>query len=257
MSGGTINCNITQILRNGVLNYTGGTINGHVHLYANGRINVNGGVMKCSSLWFNDPLAVVDIRDDKIEIAINQTAEHDELQDGLRRGYNSGAWNGNGMTSTAARLDPEHITAVGWGLVGGKILVRYTYFGDADVDGKVDGDDYARIDASFNRQLTQGNIGYWWNGDFNYDGRISGGDYALIDSAFNAQNGTILRMLSFLDGTDRDRSDMTSPGLRMTLAHLDQFGESYALAALSNVPEPSCVVALICLAGLQQRRRRR
>jgi hypothetical protein len=55
--------------------------------------------------------------------------------------------------------------------------------GDADDNGRIDGADYALIDAGFNQQLSG-----WSNGDFNYDGKIDGMDYALIDAAFNAQS---------------------------------------------------------------------
>ena len=54
--------------------------------------------------------------------------------------------------------------------------------GDADGNGVVNFDDYARIDNGFNNNLT----GYS-NGDFNYDGVINFDDYALIDLAFNTQ----------------------------------------------------------------------
>jgi hypothetical protein len=53
---------------------------------------------------------------------------------------------------------------------------------DADGNGVINFDDYARIDNSFNNRL----IGYS-NGDFNYNGVINFDDYALIDLAFNTQ----------------------------------------------------------------------
>ena len=62
------------------------------------------------------------------------------------------------------------------------MLVRYTYYGDANLDGKVDGGDYSRIDNGYLQQLTG-----WYNGDFNYDNAIDGSDYTLIDNAFNTQ----------------------------------------------------------------------
>jgi hypothetical protein len=55
----------------------------------------------------------------------------------------------------------------------------------------VDGADYALIDATFNRQVTQGNIGGWFNADFDYNAKIDGADYALIDGAFNSQSGVL------------------------------------------------------------------
>ena len=71
------------------------------------------------------------------------------------------------------------------------LLVKYTYYGDANFNGKVDGNDYSRIDATFNNEHTAGNIGGWFNGDFNLDGKVDGNDYGLIDSAFNSQLGTL------------------------------------------------------------------
>src|SRR5439155_25512022 len=55
-------------------------------------------------------------------------------------------------------------------------LVMYTYGGDANLDGKINVDDYGRID--FNVPL--GTSG-WFNGDFNYDGKINVDDYGIID----------------------------------------------------------------------------
>ncbi|CAN5477027.1 hypothetical protein BH09PLA1_BH09PLA1_11020 [soil metagenome] len=60
--------------------------------------------------------------------------------------------------------------------------------GDADTNGVINFDDYARIDNGFNNGLTG-----WENGDFNYDGVVNFDDYALIDANFNLQSGSILR----------------------------------------------------------------
>jgi hypothetical protein len=60
---------------------------------------------------------------------------------------------------------------------GSDTLVMYTYGGDANLDGKINVDDYGHIDAS----LALG-ISGWYNGDFNYDGKINVDDYGIIDS---------------------------------------------------------------------------
>ncbi len=62
----------------------------------------------------------------------------------------------------------------------GDVLVKYTFFGDANLDGSVSVADFARIDTGFT-----GHLSGWYNGDFNYDGTIDGSDYTLIDNAFN------------------------------------------------------------------------
>ena len=58
----------------------------------------------------------------------------------------------------------------------------YTYAGDANLDGKVNGDDYFQIDCSFTSpaRLTAS------TGDFNYDGKINGDDYFLIDRSHSS-----------------------------------------------------------------------
>ncbi len=66
-------------------------------------------------------------------------------------------------------------------------LVRYTYLGDANLDGVVDGSDYTKIDAAFGTT-----VGGWANGDFNQDHLIDGSDYTLIDNAFNTQSLPLL-----------------------------------------------------------------
>jgi hypothetical protein len=72
--------------------------------------------------------------------------------------------------------------AAGNAVPANHVLTFLFILGDADNNGVVNFDDYARIDNGFNNNL----IGYA-NGDFNYDGVINFDDYALIDLAFNTQ----------------------------------------------------------------------
>jgi hypothetical protein len=122
----------------------------------------------------------------------------------LAAGYNHGNWTGAGITSGVAASNSNHLTALGvmpaaaagtydnTAVAAGDVLVRYTYYGDANLDGKVDGSDYSLIDAAYAAdKKTPGSVTGWYNGDFNYDGVIDGTDYALIDNAFNNQGGAI------------------------------------------------------------------
>jgi chondroitin AC lyase len=128
----------------------------------------------------------------------------------LQEGDNGGSWNGtSGIVSTAANFDPTHLTSLGVILnttngtnilhssfdgistVATDVLVKYTYVGDANLDGKVDGSDYSLIDNGYLHQLTG-----WYNGDFNYDGVINGSDYTLIDNAFNSQGTQISSVIA-------------------------------------------------------------
>ncbi len=69
---------------------------------------------------------------------------------------------------------------------GSSVLVKYTWFGDSNLDGTVDGSDYALIDTGF----TSGNsLGGWVFGDYDYNGLVDSSDYALIDTGFISQTG--------------------------------------------------------------------
>ncbi len=132
----------------------------------------------------------------------------------LASGYNNGGWNGSGIQSSAAAGNTAHLTALGAisnsisgtllygsGTALGKfdgvvpansaVLVKYTYYGDTDLSGVVDGSDYSRVDSAFNSEATGAPtqlVSGWFNGDFNYDGVVNGSDYTLLDNAFNSQS---------------------------------------------------------------------
>ena len=72
-------------------------------------------------------------------------------------------------------------------VASGDLLVMYTYTGDLDLNGTIDGADYGIID---NYVQFPGTSGYA-NGDFNYDGIIDGADYGLIDNAIQLQGAPI------------------------------------------------------------------
>src|SRR5262249_43216141 len=67
------------------------------------------------------------------------------------------------------------------------VLIRFTYAGDANLDGRLDIDDYVRIDQGVAARLTG-----WSNGDFNLDGKINVDDFAIIDGNINNQGPPLL-----------------------------------------------------------------
>ncbi len=125
----------------------------------------------------------------------------------LASGCAGGLWNGPGIHSSAAAADLDRLTALGIldnanPEAGGKttfegepvdatsVLVKFTWWGDANLDGVVDANDYDVIDKMFLFPPVPDNRG-WWTGDFNYDGVIDANDYDLIDRAFLLQRGTL------------------------------------------------------------------
>jgi hypothetical protein len=170
----------------------------------------------------------------------------------ILEGFNQGNWNGSGgIISTSAANDTRHLTALGviqnnqggtalFNASGGTnpfdgtypgpsdILIKYTYYGDANLSGKVDSADYTLIDNGYLLHLTG-----WYNGDFNYDGAVNGSDYTLIDNAFNTQGAQIMAVLASPTAT-------------------------ISTQATGAVPEPSSVGLLAVVAsGLLARRRYR
>jgi hypothetical protein len=132
----------------------------------------------------------------------------------IKEGYANGSWTGEGIVSSTAASNSKQLTALGViqndndpaglpifstanpfdGVAPGigDVLVKYTYFGDANLDGKVDGSDYSLIDSGYlSDKENPGSAIGWYNGDFNYDGTIDGSDYTLIDNAFNTQGAAI------------------------------------------------------------------
>ena len=111
------------------------------------------------------------------------------------------------------------------------VLMKYTYFGDANLDGVVNGYDYTLIDNGFNNRLTG-----WHNGDFNYDGVVNGDDYTLIDNAFNTQGASLA----------------AAPAATIA-ADIAQV----ANASGSSVPEPASLgLLMIGVTGLLRQRRK-
>ena len=69
------------------------------------------------------------------------------------------------------------------GTAAGDVIVKYTYAGDANLDGFISAGDYSAIDFNVAAPGTSA----WSNGDFNFDGLISADDYSAIDFNLIAQ----------------------------------------------------------------------
>jgi len=118
----------------------------------------------------------------------------------LASGYAGGAWNGAGINSSAAAPAASNgAYGVGYadgadgvvaGLASGQIEIKYTLNGDANLDGAVNGTDYAIVAAHFNQAVAG-----WDQGDFNYDGADNGSDFSLLASNFNKQSNAAAAVL--------------------------------------------------------------
>lgn len=115
----------------------------------------------------------------------------------IRSGRNGGSWDGPGLvTSMPAAILPSMLMTLGvvestaartWhgeSVDASAVLVAYTFAGDNDLNGTIDGDDYFRADYGCSSKIT----GYC-NGDIDLNGRINADDYFLIDSNYNKAQG--------------------------------------------------------------------
>ncbi len=122
----------------------------------------------------------------------------------IQSAYAGGAWTGNGLTSSSAAavaanssiafksaLGYAEASAAGIGTFDGiavdqdAILVRYTYFGDANLDGKVDSADFTKLAQGFNTSDAG-----WVSGDFNYDGTVNLLDFNMLANNYGASGAS-------------------------------------------------------------------
>jgi hypothetical protein len=133
----------------------------------------------------------------------------------------------------ASDVRPATATATalwaGQTITGSDTLVMFTYGGDATLDGKINIDDYVKIDSG-----VAGGYSGWVNGDFNYDGKVSIDDYiTVIDANIGNQNGVFPTAGSIA-------------------------GSGGGLSGVSAVPEPASLSVLsLGAVALMSRRRRR
>jgi hypothetical protein len=119
--------------------------------------------------------AKIDVSNNALLIASGSAAT---MTESVRSAFNGGAWDGNGITSSAAAADASHRTGVGIADSDGGAVLKYTYYGDANLNGAVDSGDFAALAAHFNA------AGLWNQGDFNYDGVVNALDFNALAANF-------------------------------------------------------------------------
>jgi hypothetical protein len=159
------------------------------------------------------------------------------IQGYLASGYNNGAWNGPGIISSTAALQPT-VYGVGYAdsadpgnpaaLPSGTIEFAYTLLGDADLNRVVNGVDFGILAANFNHAVSR-----WDQGDFHYHNIVNGVDFGSLAQNFNQGAA--------------GASDW---------AAVMAFAQANGLMA--DVPEPAAAGVLVFTsAGILARRRRR
>jgi hypothetical protein len=160
----------------------------------------------------------------------------------LTTGYAGGAWTGAGIDSSTAALPANSHYALGYadgadgvvaGLSSGQVEIKYTLYGDADLDGLVTGNDFTILVSNLAKSGRT-----WDQGDFDYDGSVTGNDFtALVANLGKSASGAAI----VLPASD--------------YAAIDAFAAANGLMA--DVPEPASAGALVLFSlGALTRRQR-
>jgi fibronectin-binding autotransporter adhesin len=168
-------------------------------------------------------------------------------------GYNNGDFLGGGITSSTAANDPNFLTAIGYaanleaayttfegisGLDDNDVLVKYTYYGDADLTGSVDLDDFNLFLAGYQDPANVPQT--WIYGDFDYTGSVDLDDFNLFLAAYQANGAPLSALAGAVGDTGLSAGD-----------------QQLMLSAIAAVPEPGTLGVLgVVAAGLLARRRR-
>ncbi len=246
LSGGTIALqgvwNATNSSNSDVVNFRGaGTLN--VSNSARVGVIANGGSLATSRLSAITTSASgrLDLTDNDLVVDYTGATPVTSIRTQIGSAYNGGPWNGStGITSSSAAAAFATAAKTGLGYLDNtagafanfsgqsvdntSILIKYTYMGDANLDGQVDISDLGILATNWQT------AGSWVNGDFTYDGFVDISDLGTLATDWQAGVGSPL-----------------GPSFDQALASLGLSGVS--------VPEPASAVLMAATLLLARRRR--
>ncbi len=211
----------------------------------------NSGVSRVNALNISGPIATptarIDLTDNDLVIDYTGATPYNNVVNWVRAGYNAGVWNGNGIASSRAGTSPNPgeggktgvgyaeastiysvfpATFSGQSVDNSSVLIKYTYLGDANLDGQVDISDLGILATNWQTP------GDWPQADFDYSGFIDISDLGRLATNWQVGVGSPL-----------------GPSFDVALA-------SFGLPGAS-VPEPTSVGMLgMAVLGLRRRHRR-
>jgi hypothetical protein len=169
---------------------------GSVLFYTNGTLTLDSPgaspvVNQVGSIAFYNP-ARVDLTNEALVIDYEGASPFASILGNLTSGFAGGAWNGMGIMSSVAATSSD-FDAIGFAeanalgttsflgqpVDGTVLLLRYTYAGDANLDGAVNTIDFNALAGSFG----QGGKS-WIDGDSNYSGAVDSADFNLLAANF-------------------------------------------------------------------------
>ena len=154
-------------------------------------------------------LGVIDLANNNLIVDYDAASPYGQIEGWVTQGFNGGAWNSAGtaigITTSAgdatdyalaivdntdgdgggmAKLEGEPVDAT-------SVLVKYTFYADADLNGTLDAADVNRLVLSFGGLLTDPTA-RWASCDYNYDNLVDAADVNLLVLAFASHAGKTL-----------------------------------------------------------------
>ena len=151
--------------------------------------------------------AALNLKDAALIVDYTGASPLTTIKGALTSGYAAGTWSGAGINSSTAAAGGSHAlgyaeagdlftsfpaTFAGQSVDDSSVLVRYTRYGDANIDGTVNLLDFNRLAGSFGASDA-----LWSQGNFNYDNETNLLDFNLLAANFGLPAAAVGR------GTDQ------------------------------------------------------
>jgi hypothetical protein len=253
-NGGSVSTPILRVWTGGTVTITSGSFSAGATTISGGAVTVAssenlgsiamtsglatisgaGTVLTATSLTMSSP-AKLDVTSDKLIINYTGSSPVASIRQLLVSGFNGGSWDGAGIDSSTAHANAFFNTALGYNDTGNSIVVKYTNYGDNNLDGVVNTADF----QMFLDGLVATSGSSWSQGDYTYDGRVDlGNDFNLFLRSYLTQGGAL-------------------GDLAPMIVAADQLSAAQKGQLLAVVPEPNCAaITALAAAGLRRRRRR-
>ena len=195
-AGGLVNNGSMSVTGNGTV----GTVSGTGTLTVSGATATGRQRRREHAGWSGDQhRGDLDITNNHLILSDPDGSIDSTIRGYLAAGYAGGAWNGVGGIVTSSPTGTKY--GIGYadgadggvsGITSGQLEVKYTLYGDANLDGSVNSIDFGDMAANFGKS---GKV--WDQGDFNYDGVVNSVDFGLLAGNFGKSAGSSADVATF------------------------------------------------------------
>jgi len=183
LSGGSLSITNSLSIASGTASYSGGSFQcGSLILTGGGFYTTPGAdkLIRTRQLTLSGP-ARIDLSDNAMEIDYIAASPALDIRTYISTAFNNSTWTGPGITTS---LGTATTHGLGYTDDGDVFTVRFTRYGDANLSGNVDSNDFNALAGNFG---TAGK--FWQDGDFNYDSLVNSDDFNLLAGNFGLSAG--------------------------------------------------------------------